>query len=91
VKGLEIVWADQKTTEKESAMTGVMKRILDKGFGFIEADGNGKEYFVHASDFVGDWLELKDEVQAGKRVKLSFEVATSTKGPRAAGVRRIET
>ena len=70
-------------------MTGTFKRILDKGFGFIEADSTGKEYFCHASDYAGNWLELKDEVQAGKQIKVNFEVAASNKGPRAAGVQRL--
>jgi CspA family cold shock protein len=57
----------------------IKKLVLDRGFGFIAAE-DGKEYFFHRSGTDGDF----DRLQGGERV--SFEVETSPKGPRAAKV-----
>ncbi len=62
---------------------GTIKRITDKGFGFIE-DGSGKDMFFHSSA-----LEdvSYDELQEGQRV--SFNVGQGPKGPRAENVRLV--
>ena len=59
---------------------GTIKRLTDKGFGFI-ATGNGKDVFFHSSSLQGaQWHQL----QEGQRV--SFSVGEGPKGPRAEGV-----
>lgn len=59
---------------------GTIKRLTDKGFGFI-ATGNGKDVFFHSSSLQGiTWQQL----QEGQRV--TFTVGEGPKGPRAEGV-----
>jgi CspA family cold shock protein len=59
--------------------TGTIKKVVsDRGFGFIAAE-DGKEYFFHRGGVVTP-LEF-DRLVGGERV--SFEVETSPKGPRA--------
>lgn len=64
---------------------GTIKRITDKGFGFIE-NGTGKDMFFHSSS-----LEdvTYDELREGQRV--SYNVGQGPKGPRAENVRLIES
>ena len=63
---------------------GTIKRITDKGFGFIE-NGTGKDMFFHSSS-----LEdvTYDELREGQKV--SYNVGQGPKGPRAENVRLIE-
>ena len=66
--------------------TGTIARLLiDKGFGFIRDEG-GIEHFFHRSAVRGAVFELLRE---GQRVE--FQVEESTKGPRAADIRLIES
>lgn len=62
---------------------GKIKRITDKGFGFIE-DGTDKDMFFHSS-------ALKDvrfdELREGQRV--TYDVSQGPKGPRAENVRVV--
>ena len=60
---------------------GTIKRITDKGFGFIE-DGSGKDMFFHSTSLEGVTF---DELQEGQRV--TFDVGEGPKGPRAENVR----
>jgi len=61
--------------------TGTIKKLVsDRGFGFIAAE-DGKEYFFHRSGTEGNF----DSLQGGEKV--SFEVESSPKGPRAKSVR----
>jgi cold shock protein len=62
---------------------GTIKRVTQKGFGFIE-DGTGKDIFFHSSCVEG---MSYDELQEGQRV--SYTVGEGPKGPRAENVRRI--
>jgi CspA family cold shock protein len=64
-------------------MNGAIKRLTDKGFGFITPEGQAKDVFFHTSSL--DGLTF-DELQVGDAV--SFEVEDSEKGPRAVNVRR---
>ena len=69
--------------EKDALMastTGTIKRLTDKGFGFIKDDG-GQEWFFHRSSVEGSFEGLNE----GQRV--SFEEEPSAKGPRAGNVR----
>jgi cold shock protein len=62
-------------------MTGTIKNLTDKGFGFIAAEGQEKEIFFHSSALVG---VTYDQLSVGDAV--SFEVEESDKGPRAINV-----
>lgn len=60
---------------------GIIKRVTDKGFGFIE-DGSDKDMFFHSSAVEGCTF---DELREGQKV--SFNVGQGPKGPRADNVR----
>ncbi|MDD5251478.1 MAG: cold shock domain-containing protein [Patescibacteria group bacterium] len=64
-------------------MTGTIKRLTDKGFGFIAPEGEGQDLFFHSSSLVDVAFT---ELRTGDKV--SFEMEDSPKGPRAANVRR---
>lgn len=63
-----------------TTMNGTIKRITDKGFGFI-ATAEGPEYFFHQTACVGKPF---DELREGQTV--SFTVGQGPKGPRAENV-----
>lgn len=60
---------------------GTIKRLTDKGFGFIEM-GTGKDMFFHNSNVEGTSFE---QLREGDRV--SFTEGEGPKGPRAENVR----
>jgi len=62
---------------------GTIKRVTNKGFGFIE-DGTGKDMFFHSSSVEGASFE---ELREGQKV--SYNVGQGPKGPRAENVRVI--
>jgi CspA family cold shock protein len=63
--------------------TGTMKKIIsDRGFGFITGE-DGKDYFFHR-DGLDRSLEF-DRLVGGEKV--SFEIESSPRGPRAVNVR----
>ncbi len=64
------------------SMTGTIKRLTDRGFGFIDAN-TGKDLFFHANELVGMQY---NELNEGDRV--TFEITESPKGPQASQVRR---
>ena len=59
---------------------GTIKRITNKGFGFIE-DGTGKDMFFHSSSVEGVSF---DELTEGQRV--TYNVGNGPKGPCAENV-----
>jgi CspA family cold shock protein len=59
---------------------GTIKRLTDKGFGFIDS-GSGQDMFFHMSSLVGVSYE---ELQEGQRV--TFTEGQGPKGPRAENV-----
>lgn len=70
----------------EATMTGKIRTLrVDKGFGFIKADG-GNEYFFHQSAVYGEGLE---DLREGDSVE--FDPGEGPKGPRAENVRRTST
>jgi cold shock protein len=64
-----------------ATMNGTIKRLTDKGFGFIVAS-DGNEYFFHQSACSGVPF---DELREGQPV--TFERGQGPKGPRAENVR----
>lgn len=64
-------------------MTGTIKRLTDKGFGFITAEGLAKDLFFHSNSLVGVNF---DELHEGDT--LSFETEESPKGLNAVNVQR---
>lgn len=60
---------------------GKIKRLTDKGFGFIDL-GNGKDMFFHMSNLEDVRYE---ELSEGQRV--TFNEGAGPKGPRAENVR----
>jgi CspA family cold shock protein len=62
---------------------GTIKKITDKGFGFINT-GKGSDLFFHASNLDGVRLE---DLHEGQRV--SFTEGQGPKGPRAENVKPI--
>ena len=63
---------------------GTIKRLTDKGFGFIDT-GEGKDIFFHMSSLDG---VTYDELREGVRV--SFTEGQGPKGPRAENVKLSE-
>lgn len=64
-------------------MTGSIKKLTDKGFGFITAEGLAKDLFFHSNSLVGVQF---DELREGDAV--SFDTEESPKGPAAVNVQR---
>lgn len=64
-------------------MEGTIKRLTDRGFGFITVDGEEKDLFFHKNELKGVTYE---ELKEGDRV--SFEKTDSPKGPHATNVAR---
>ena len=64
-----------------SATTGTIKRITDKGFGFIAA-ADGSEYFFHQSACTSTPF---DSLRVGQSV--TFTMGQGPKGPRAENVK----
>lgn len=62
-------------------MQGTIKRLTDKGFGFIGVEGGGKDLFFHTTALVDVGF---NELQVGDRVE--FDTEQSEKGPRAVDV-----
>jgi CspA family cold shock protein len=62
---------------------GTIKRLTDKGFGFIDT-GSGQDLFFHMSAVEGARFE---DLKQGQRV--SFNVGQGPKGPRAENVKVI--
>ena len=55
-------------------MTGTIKRLTDKGFGFITGEGLQKDLFFHSNSLVGVSF---DELKEGDT--LSFEIEETEK------------
>lgn len=62
---------------------GIVKKLVDKGFGFIAVDGEDKDLFFHGKSLVG---VMFDELHESDYV--NFETEDSPKGPNAINVRR---
>ena len=65
-------------------MTGTIKKLIsDKGFGFITAEGLGKDLFFHSNSLSGVQFT---ELHEGDAV--SFDTEQTPKGPAAVNVQR---
>ncbi|MFZ1655099.1 MAG: cold shock domain-containing protein [Candidatus Moraniibacteriota bacterium] len=64
-------------------MTGTIKTLTDRGFGFIAREGEVKDLFFHSKELSGVTF---DELKVGDVV--SFEVVDGEKGPAAVNVTR---
>ena len=64
-------------------MTGTIKTLTDRGFGFIARDGETKDLFFHSKDLVGVTF---DELKVGDMV--TFEITEGQEGPAATHVSR---
>ncbi len=63
---------------------GTIKKLTDRGFGFISREGNDKDLFFHSKELQGVTFE---ELREGDKVQ--FEVSESPKGPCAVSVSKI--
>lgn len=64
-------------------MTGTIKTLTDRNFGFIAREGEAKDLFFHSKDLNGVAFE---DLKVGDAV--TFEVTETDKGPAATGVTR---
>ena len=62
---------------------GTIKRLTDRGFGFIGRDGEEKDLFFHSNELKGVAF---NELKEGDKV--TFEVTDGPKGPSATNVSR---
>jgi len=63
---------------------GTIKRLTDRGFGFIAQEGSDKDLFFHSNELQG--VEFND-LKEGDTVE--FEVSESPKGPNATKVSKV--
>jgi CspA family cold shock protein len=66
--------------------TGTIKRLNDRGFGFIAVEGSSQDVFFHAKELQGFVFE---DLREGDT--LEFEAVDTDKGPQARNVRKVES
>ena len=64
-------------------MEGVIKKLTDKGFGFIGREGEEKDLFFHSNNLVGVGF---DDLREGDNV--TFVLEQTDKGPAAVNVEK---
>ncbi|MCL4405192.1 MAG: cold shock domain-containing protein [Patescibacteria group bacterium] len=64
-------------------MKGTIKKLTDRGFGFIAREGETKDLFFHSKELKGVTF---DELKVGDAV--TFDVVDTDKGPAATNVSR---
>ncbi len=62
-------------------MEGIIKKLNDRGFGFITPEGEDKDVFFHGNDLVDAEFNSLEEGQ-----KVTFDKEASDKGPKAVNV-----
>ena len=65
-------------------MNGIIKKLTEKGFGFIGVEGQEKDLFFHSNSLVD--VQFND-LREGDAV--TFDVEESPKGPNAVNVKRV--
>jgi CspA family cold shock protein len=64
-------------------LKGIVKRWLNRGYGFISVEGNDEDVFVHHSN-----LDEVYELSEGQSV--DFDMENTPKGPQAINVKIVE-
>jgi CspA family cold shock protein len=64
-------------------MEGTIKRLTDRGFGFITYEGAEKDLFFHSNELKNAQF---NDLKEGDKV--TFEIAESPKGPNAVNVNK---
>ncbi|MEK7120220.1 MAG: cold shock domain-containing protein [Patescibacteria group bacterium] len=64
-------------------MNGTIKKLTEKGFGFIAREGEAKDLFFHSKELKG---VMFDELKEGDAV--TFDLVETEKGPAAVNVSR---
>jgi CspA family cold shock protein len=64
-------------------MKSTIKRLTDKGFGFIASENSDRDLFFHSNNLVDVQFS---ELQVGDEV--TFDIEQSEKGPNAVNVQR---
>ena len=66
--------------------TGVVKKVMDKGFGFIKCEELGKDVFYHNNDLPADLRErgLQEGID-----KVSFSIKQGPKGESATDIKLV--
>lgn len=64
-------------------MKGIIKKLTERGFGFISIEGEEDDLFFHSNEL--DGVEY-DELKEGDEV--TFEKGQSDKGPNATNVQK---
>ena len=62
-------------------MSGTIKTLTDRGFGFIAREGEAKDLFFHSKDLKGVAFDTLKE-----GMKVTFEIGDGPKGPSAINV-----
>lgn len=70
------------TTERRRGT--IVRRIVDRSFGFIRDPATNEEFFFHAADLENCEFPSLDDGEI-----VSFVARTTAKGPRAEQVRRL--
>ena len=65
-------------------MTGTIKKLTDKGFGFIKVEGQEKDLFFHSKSLSG---VAYAELQEGDSVEFDLD-ESGPKGPAAINVKK---
>ena len=65
--------------------TGTIKRLTDRGFGFISMEGKEKDLFFHSNELNGVTFE---QLKEGDKVQ--FEITQSEKGDNATKVSLVK-
>lgn len=63
----------------------IVRVIEDKQYGFIRVKGHSGDFFFHAQDYNGSWIELA-EIPSSKFPQVTGVIVESAKGPRLADV-----